>query len=91
MKKSYYQIERIVKGFANHRRIEILELLKKTPELSLVDISKTLNINFRTASDHIKKMATAGLIIKRTDGLSVRHKLTERGLSILSFLKIFNN
>ena len=25
--KSYYELERIVKGIANHRRIEILELL----------------------------------------------------------------
>ncbi len=87
MKKSYYQLERIIKGFASHRRIEILELLKKKPELTLIDISESLNINFRTASDHIKKMATAGLVLKRSEGFNVRHRLTERGLSALEFLK----
>ena len=87
MKKSYYQIERIVKGFSNHRRIEILELLKSRPELSLSDIAEILKTNFRTVSDHIKKMATAGLVLKRTDGLSVRHKITERGIKVLQFLK----
>lgn len=87
MEKSYYQLERIVKGFSNHRRIEILELLKKSPELSLADISECLGINFRTASDHIKKLATAGFVIKRSEGLTVRHKITNRGLSALDFLR----
>ncbi|MFH1968452.1 MAG: winged helix-turn-helix domain-containing protein [bacterium] len=87
MNKSYYQIERMVKGFSNHRRIEILELLKNKPELTLSNISEILKTNFRTASDHIKKMATAGLVLKRTDGFNVRHRITERGLSVLKFLK----
>ena len=87
MSKSYYQVERIVKGFANHRRIEILELLSKKPEMSLADISKILNINFRTASDHIRKMATAGFVIKRSEGLIVHHKITDKGVSVLGFLK----
>ena len=40
------QLERVVKGFANHRRIEILELLSQSPELSVVDISDKLKINY---------------------------------------------
>lgn len=86
--KSYHELERIVKGFANHRRIEILELLKKEPELSVAEISENLNINFKTASEHIRRLAIAGLLIKRSEGLNVRHKLTDRGLSILKFLRI---
>jgi len=86
--KSYRELERIVKGFANHRRIEILELLKKEPELSVAEISENLNINFKTASEHIRRLAIAGLLIKRSEGLNVRHKLTERGLSILEFLRM---
>ena len=87
MDKSYYQVERIVKGFANHRRIEILELLSKSPEMSLADISRVLRINFRTASDHIRKMAIAGFVVKRSEGLTVRHKITSKGISVLKFLK----
>ena len=90
MNKSYYQLERVVKGFANHRRIEILEILRNKPELSLVNLSEILNINFRTASDHIKKLAVAGLVLKRSDGLNVRHKITSKGMSVLKFLKTFN-
>jgi len=86
--KSYRELERIVKGFANHRWIEILELLKREPELSVAEISENLNINFKTASEHIRRLAIAGLLMKRSEGLNVRHKLTERGLSILKFLRI---
>jgi len=85
--KSYYQLERIVKGVANHRRIEILELLKKKPELSLADISEILNVNFKTISEHIKRLAVAGFILKRYEGHNVRHKLTDRGLVVLKFLR----
>jgi len=85
--KSYFQLERIIRGVANHRRIEILELLEKSPELSNIDISEKLNTNFKTISEHIKRLATAGFVIKRSDGSSVRHKITKRGLAILLFLR----
>ena len=74
--KSYRELERMVKGFANHRRIEILELLKREPELSVAEISETLNVNFKTASEHIRRLAIAGLVMKRSDGANVRHKVT---------------
>jgi len=87
MKKDYRRLERIIKGVANHRRIQILELLEKTPELSLQEISETLNINFKTASEHLRRLAIAGLVRKRSQGASVRHKLTKRGKDILKFLR----
>ena len=85
--KSYHQLERIIRGVSNHRRIEILELLQKKPELSIVDISESLNVNFKTISEHVKRLAATGFVLKRSDGSSVRHKLTERGLFVLKFLR----
>ena len=82
------QMERIVKGFANHRRIQILQLLEKSPELSVQEISKELKINFKTASEHIRRLAIAGLVLKRSQAINVRHKLTPIGVSILKFLRI---
>ncbi len=85
--KSYRQMERIVKGFANHRRLEILDLLKREPELSVDDISERLNLGYENASDHVRKLAIAGLVLKRNDGNAVRHKLTPRAESVLVFCK----
>lgn len=85
--KTYKELERMVRGFANHRRIETLVLLAKKPELSVDEIAEELNINFKTASDHIRRLAIASLVLKRNEGAAVRHKLTTRGKNVLKFLR----
>jgi len=64
-----------------------MHLLNKNPELSLIEISEILDINFKTASEHIRRLAIAGMVLKRNDFHSVRHKLTKRGLEVLKFLR----
>jgi len=86
-KHNYRQLERIVRGFSNHRRIEILGLLKKYPELSVVEIAEKLNVNFKTVAEHVRRLTLAGLIMKRSSGASVRHRLTKRGENVLKFLR----
>jgi DNA-binding transcriptional ArsR family regulator len=85
--KTFRQLERTVKGFSNHRRIEILMLLDKKPELSVMEIADELKINFKTASDHIRRLAIAGLVLKRSEGNNVRHALTKGAKDILKFLR----
>ena len=85
--RNYYKLERIIKRFANHRRIQILYLLERGPELSVLEIVGKLDINFKTASEHIRRLVISGLVMKRSDRVSIRHKLTERGKSILKFLR----
>ena len=85
--RSYRAMERLVKGFANHRRLEILDLLNRSPELSVEEISSRLKIGYENASDHIRKLAIAGLVMKRQAGRDVRHKLTPRARHVLTFCK----
>jgi len=87
MANKYRQLERIVKGFANHRRIQMLELLQREPELSVDEISERLKIGYENASDHVRKLAVAGLVMKRNEGAAVRHRLTPRAELILVFCK----
>jgi DNA-binding transcriptional ArsR family regulator len=79
-------VERVIKGVANHRRIQILELLGRSPELSVEEISEATKIGYPTASSHIAKLTIAGLVIKRNEGQAVRHKLSDRGAATLKFL-----
>ena len=88
MKKTSKELERITKGFANHRRLQVLELLDKEPELSVQEISEKLKSEFKNISAHISKMAIAGLVMKRNEGNMIRHKLTKQGKSILQFVRI---
>ena len=87
-KKTNRELERIVKGFANHRRLQILELLYKEPELSVQEISEQLKSEMKNISAHITRMAVAGLLMKRSDSKSIRHKLTNRGNVILKFVRM---
>jgi len=81
------QLERIVRGFSNHRRIQILSLVNENPELSVGEIAYKLKINLKTASEHIRRLAISGLMLKRNQGKNVRHKLSDRGVVILTFLR----
>ena len=81
------QLERVIKGFSSHRRLDILELLQRKPELSVEEIAEELQIGYLNTSDHIRKLAIAGLVLKRSDGKSVRHKLTPRAKVVLTFCK----
>jgi len=82
------RLERVVKGFANHRRIQILELLEARPELTLQQMANTLGISNRTASEHIRKAAAAGLIFKQHHGgREVHHRLSARAIAVLPFLR----
>ncbi len=85
--KHFKDLEKIVRGFSNHRRIEILNLLHKKPNLSVSEISDELNVNFKTISEHIRRLAIADLVWKTNDGKAVRHSLSSRGKLILSFLR----
>jgi len=62
--------------------------LDRESELSVMDIAEHIAIDFRTASEHLRKLVLAGLIMKRSDGISVRHALTKRGKDILKFCRI---
>jgi DNA-binding transcriptional ArsR family regulator len=89
MSLPYKKIEKIVKGFANHRRIQVLELLSKNPDLSVEQVSELLEVDFFTISDHLRKLKDSGLIQKKYKGRFVIHSLTVLGKTILSFCKMF--
>ena len=80
-------LERITKGYANHLRIQILQLLTIKPEMSLGDICELLNMEITNGSEHVRKLTSAGLVVKRKQKQRVCHRVTDRGKKILSFLK----
>jgi DNA-binding transcriptional ArsR family regulator len=85
--KKSNQLEYIVKGFDNKRRIDIIFLLEKESELSVSDIAEHFKIGFTAVSNHLLRMMSRGIIMKRNDGLEVRHALTKKGKIVSKFLK----
>jgi DNA-binding transcriptional ArsR family regulator len=85
--ENYRRLEGVVRGFSNHQRIQIMDFLDKNPEYSVDEISEALKVNFKTISGHLKRLAISGLVKKRSDSVNIRHKLSERGSEVLTFLR----
>src|SRR5437773_2411748 len=87
--KTAKQIERYCKGVANHRRIDILALVSQAEDPTLEEIANQLNCNFKTISEHTRRLVHAGLLNKRYRGRSVVHSLSPYGRRFSNFLRTF--
>jgi len=82
-----YSKQSIVKGFSNHRRIEILYLLAGSNDLSVEEIAEACAAGYKTIAVHVRKLATSGLVSKKHYGRRVEHRITDRGKAVLTFLR----
>jgi DNA-binding MarR family transcriptional regulator len=87
--KTPKQIERHLKGVANHRRIEILFLIAKNDGITVEKVAEALKCNFKTISEHIRRLVQAGLVNKKYQGRQVAHSLSPYGKKIYLFIKTF--
>ncbi len=84
------KLERHFKGVANHRRIQILQIIELHPNLTLADIADRMKGNIKTLSEHTRRLALAGLIEKTYEGRDVRHKLSRYGKIFMKFIEDFS-
>ena len=91
IKKTSKQLERHFKGVANHRRIDILFLIHKNEGITLDKISKHLNCNIKTISEHTRRLVQAGLVNKKYLKNNVKHSLSPYGLKMIKLLNLFSN
>jgi predicted transcriptional regulator len=87
--KTPKQFERHFKGVANHRRIDILLLVSKNSGITVEGIAENLNKNFKTISEHTRRLVQAGLLNKNYQGRSVIHSLSPYGEKFIKFIKTF--
>ena len=89
--KSAKQMERHLKGVANHWRIAILFLVANENGISVDGIAENLHGNFKTISEHIRRLTQAGLVDKKYKGTTVTHSLSPYGKVFIEFLTEFSN
>ena len=87
--KTAKQMERHLKGIANHYRIEILLLIAERDGITLEDIVETLGANEKTIGEHTRRLYQAGLIKKKYRGKFVEHTLSPYGKTFVRFLQSF--
>lgn len=87
--KNAKQIERHFKGMANHNRVDILFLVSAKPDITLEGIAGELDKNFKTISEHTRRLVHAGLLNKQYKGRTVVHSLSPYGEKFIKFAKTF--
>jgi len=87
--KTARQLERHFKGVANHRRIAILLLVLKNPGISVDGIAESLDCNFKTISEHTRRLVQAGLLNKNYKGTTVEHQVSPYGKIFCDFIRKF--
>jgi len=81
--KTAKQMERHLKGMANHYRIEILLLIEKQPKMTVEDVADCLNANIKTIGEHVRRLDRKRL------GHYSETELSPYGRSFVRFLKVF--
>ncbi len=89
--KTYKQLERYFKGVANYRRISILQLVSRSEGITLDDLSRRLECNLKTISEHTRRLVQAGLLNKTYRGRAVAHSLSPYGKKMLTCLETFQH
>lgn len=89
--KTAKQMERHLKGMANHYRVEILLLIAAHDRITLEDIVKALQANEKTIGEHTRRLYVAGLINKKYRGKFVEHTLSPYGKTFVRFLESFRH
>lgn len=87
--KTSKQLERYFKGAANHRRLDILQIVNKNIGMTLEDVAEALGCNIKTTSEHTRRLVQAGLLNKKYRGREVEHSLSPYGKKFISFSKTF--
>lgn len=85
-RKKYYDAEKLVKGIANHRRLEMLEMINKMPNMSGEEIIEKLKINYQTGSSHLQKLVRSGLVQNHRFHQSQLYTITPFGSHIIKLL-----
>jgi len=87
--KTPKQMERHLKGMANHYRIAILLLIAERDGIHLDGMVQELGANEKTVGEHTRRLFNAGLINKKYRGTSVEHSLSPYGKIFARFLESF--
>ncbi len=67
-------LERIIKAFANRRRLGIVRHLKKNKEATVGDIADAIKLSFKATSKHLAILSAAGIVEREQRSLQMFYK-----------------
>ncbi len=70
-------LERLLKAFANRRRIAIVRYLKKQKEASVGDIAETIRLSLKATSKHLGILAAASVLDRDQRSLQMFYHIAD--------------
>jgi len=80
------QLEKILKGLANRRRLAIIHVLAKEKELPVADIARRIHLSFTSTSKHLGLLRQLDMVDRRQESLTVYYRLAQPLPSVLKLL-----
>ena len=56
------QMERILKAMANRRRLNILQLLKKDKEATVINLARQIKLSYKSTSRHLAVLRSTNIV-----------------------------
>jgi predicted transcriptional regulator len=79
------------KMIGSNNRMNILRTIYKNPGITLDNLSKIINLDFKNTSFHTRKLYQSKLLVKKKDGIYLRHYLSIYGKQALKAFDDFLN
>ena len=83
------KVVNVFKALSNEKRLKILEVVERSKSLSVTDITHATRYPYKTVSNHLQKLALAGLIKLDRDKFWVRSDLKNGVKMIIKAVNIF--
>jgi ArsR family transcriptional regulator len=71
------QLEKVLKGLANQRRLAIIQLLSKKKECSVAEIAREIYLSFTSTSKHLAMLRQLDIVDRRQESLTVYYRLAD--------------
>jgi DNA-binding transcriptional ArsR family regulator len=70
-------MEKVLKAFANRRRLAILKFIKRNRRATVGSIAKDINLSFKSTSKHLAVLLAAGIVERDQVSLQMWYYLAD--------------
>jgi predicted transcriptional regulator len=74
---------RMTASLGNHRRIEIIRMLRGQPAMCIEEVAAACKVDVSTASEHVRRLHESGMVKKKSKGRRVVLSATKRASTML--------
>ena len=80
------ELERYFRAVANHRRLEMLQVLNRRGPLPLYQVAAAVHLSVKTTNKHLTQLLHTGFVSRTRQGLFVLYRLEDEAKPLVTKL-----